>query len=104
MNGHPSAPVGTWSHSFEEDNGEVLVFRPSQSFQFPASRRFRETLAFEGDTVVRGMPGPDDRTRHTTSSVTPLGGNMIRFEDGDRSGQVYEMVEVQGDKLTLRPH
>ncbi len=103
MNGNQSAPSGAWTHSFEEDEGEVLVFRPSQSFAFPPSRRFRETLAFQGGTVVSGMPGPDDRTRHETSSITGLGKNLVRFEDGERSGQVYEMVEVNGDKLTLRP-
>ena len=96
-------PAGTWTHSFEEDNGDELVFRPSQSFQFPASRRFRETLAFDGNTVVTGMPGPDDRTRHASNSMTPLGGNLIRFDDGDRAGQVFELVEVNGDKLTMRP-
>ncbi len=81
----------------------MLVFRPSQTFAFPASRRFRETLAFKGDTVVSGMPGPDDRTRHATISITWLGEGLVRFEDGEHSGQVYEMVEVNGDKLTLTP-
>lgn len=103
MNGQTTALTGIWTHSFEEDDGEVLVFRPSQSFPFPASRRPRETLAFEGDTVTRGMPGPDDRARHSTSSITPLGQNLVRFDDGERSGQVFEMVEVNGDRLTLRP-
>ena len=104
MSQHGAAPQGMWTHSFEEDNGEMLVFRPSQSFPFPASRRFRETLAFEGSSVVRGMQGPDDRTRHATSTVTHLGDNLVRFDGGDHIGQVYEMVEVSGEMLTLRPH
>jgi hypothetical protein len=103
MNHENTAPIGAWTHSFEEDEGNVLVFRPSESFSFPPSRRFRETLVFEGDSVTSGMPGPDDRTRHSTSSITVLGHNLFRFEAGERAGQVFEMVEVTSERLMLQP-
>ena len=103
MNQQNPAPTGAWTHSFEEDEGDLLVFRPSMSFSFPPSRRFRETLVFEGDSVTSGMPGPDDRTQHSSGSITVLGNNLFRFEEGERSGQVFEMVEVNSDRLVLRP-
>ncbi|QYF93803.1 hypothetical protein KY495_00745 [Massilia sp. PAMC28688] len=103
MNGQTGALAGAWTHSFEEDQGSLLVFRPSQSFPFPPSRRGRETLAFDGDEVTTGMPGPDDRTRHATASVTALAPNLVRFEGGERAGQTYEVVEASGERLMLRP-
>ena len=103
MNLQNPAAGGAWAHSYEEDQGGDLVFRPSGSFPFPPSRRARETLAFQGSAMITGMPGPDDRTRYATGSFTPLGDNLVRFEGGERSGQVYEMVEITGDRLKLRP-
>ena len=37
---------GSWTHSFEEDQGDVLVYRPTHAFAFPPARRGRETLEF----------------------------------------------------------
>lgn len=103
MNQTNAAPAGKWVHSFEEDAGDVLVFRPSQSFSFPASRRFRETLEFQGSTVINGMPGADDRTRYEAMDTGSLDQNLVRLDAGEHAGQVYEIVEVTGDRLTLRP-
>ena len=53
----------TWAHSFEEDEGDIQVYRPRDTFPFPPSRRGRETLVFDpSGRAASGMPGPDDRT------------------------------------------
>lgn len=53
----------TWAHSFEEDEGDIQVYRPRDTFAFPPSRRGRETLVFDAaGRAASGMPGPDDRT------------------------------------------
>jgi hypothetical protein len=95
------APSGSWTHSFEEDEGDLLVFRPTASFPFPPSRRGRERLDFDGGVVSAAMPGPDDRSRPAT--VTPVGANRFRFEAGNLAGQVVEIVEHSAGRLTVRP-
>lgn len=90
---------GTWTHSFEEDEGNVQVFRPSHAFAFPPSRRGRETLDFDNPgQVVTGVPGPDDRLQRTSSSLTPMG--MNRFRIGE--ARVMEVVEAGADILKVR--
>lgn len=90
---------GTWAHSFEEDEGDVQVYRPHDSFAFPPSRRGRETLDFQQPgRVTSGMPGPDDRRVHSAAQVTPLG--MNRFRIGD--ARVLEVVESGPDVLKVR--
>jgi hypothetical protein len=90
---------GTWTHSFEEDAGDVQVYRRSDAFTFPPSRRPRETLDFQqAGQVVSGMPGADDRRQMAGASLTPLG--MNRFRIGE--GRVIEIIESGADILKLR--
>jgi hypothetical protein len=90
---------GAWTHSFEEDEGAVQVYRPSNSFAFPPGRRRRETLEFDAaGQVVVGVPGPDDRLQRTTSSLTALGMNRFRTADG----RTLEIVEARSDILKLK--
>lgn len=93
------APLqGSWAHSHEEDQGDVLVYRPTDSFAFPPARG-RETLVFgEGGALTQHTPGPDDRPRETAGSLTPLG--MNRFRLG--SGQDIEVVEHTPEILRIR--
>ncbi len=95
---------GSWTHSFEEDEAGVQVYRPTHSFAFPPSRRGRETLKFgaEGE-VVMGAPGPDDRLRFTQARLTALG--MNRYSLGgtaERPGRVIEIVEATPEVLKVR--
>lgn len=60
----PTMGSGTWAHSFEEDEGDIQVYRPRATYPFPPSRRGRETLEFDpAGRASSGMPGPDDRMR-----------------------------------------
>ena len=91
---------GAWVHSFEEDEGAVQVYRPSNSFTLPPSRRNRETLEFDtpGQVIV-GSPGPDDKLVRTVASLTPLGINRFRLGEA----RVIEVVEQGSDILKVRP-
>lgn len=94
---------GSWTHSYEEDEGEVQVYRRSDSFAFPASRRGRETLSFgTGGQMSNSMPGPDDRQQHSSGTVTGLGMNRYRFDGGADPGKVIEVVSAAPDRLCLR--
>ncbi len=96
-------PTGRWTHSYEEDVGDVQVYRRSETFLFPPSRRGRETLAFgEGGQLTNSTPGPDDRARHSSGSVTALGRNRFRLRTGESAGSDIEVVEVAPDALRIR--
>jgi len=91
---------GTWAHSYEEDEGDVQVYRPHDTFPFPPSRQGRATLDFRGaGQVVSGMPGPDDRQMHSAAELTSLGMNRFRLGDA----RVIEVLESGPDVLKLRP-
>ncbi len=94
----PNASLqGTWVHSYEEDQGDLQVYRPGGQFAFPPGRRARETLEFgEGGRAGAGMPGPDDRLQR--SPMTPLGMNRYRMA----SGQELEIMEQGPDVLKVR--
>lgn len=98
-----SSIQGSWTHSFEEDQGDVLVYRPTHSFTFPPARG-RETLEFgEGSELIERMPGPDDRPRDTVGSWTALGMNRFRLGGvADTSGRVIEVVEHTPSILKIR--
>lgn len=90
---------GTWAHSFEEDEGEVQVYRPYDTFPFPPSRQGRETLDFRGaGEVVSGMPGPDDRQVRAAAGVTAPGMNRFRLGDA----RVIEVLEAGPDVLKIK--
>lgn len=91
---------GAWTRSFEEDEGNIQVYRPSNSFTFPPARRARDTLDFTTPgQVVTGVPGPDDKLQRTTSSLTSMG--MGRFRIGEM--RVIEVIESASDILKVRP-
>lgn len=98
-------PIGSWTHSREEDAGGLLVYRPALSFAFPPSRGGRETLEFgAGGALTLHAPGPDDRTRAQPGRWTALG--MNRFALGGTPGapeRVIEVVEATSEVLKIRP-
>ena len=100
---HAAGLTGSWTHSYEEDDGDAQVYRPTHAFAFPPSRRGRETLEFDGaGQMLSGMPGPDDRQRKTGLTVTPLGMNRFRLDGAGTSGHLIDVVESGPDLLKLR--
>jgi hypothetical protein len=104
MNGGLAGVTGAWAHSFEEDEGNIRVYRPIHSFAFPPSRRGRDSLEFgAAGQVMLGVPGPDDRNRRTPSRLTSVGMNQYRLESTmGASMQVIEVIEATPAILKLR--
>jgi hypothetical protein len=94
--------VGSWTHSHEEDSGDLVVYRPT-SYAFPRSRgRDSFELAADGSLVERAI-GPADRS-------VPSPGRWELSEDGRlvlRPGaggpeRAFEVVSAAPDLLVLR--
>jgi hypothetical protein len=87
---------GSWSHSFEEDEGDLEVFRPTMTYPFPPSRRGRRRLTFSGGEVVEWDTGPDDRSqpRGTLRQLGPL--------EYGAAGGGFEIVEATPEVLRIR--
>jgi len=102
MNANP-LPSGSWTHSFEEDEaGNVLVYRPTNSFPFPPSRRGRDTLVFGAEGEMNQLaPGPDDRLQPRGGSWRPIGMNRFAL-GGDASTQTIEVVQFTPEVLKIR--
>jgi hypothetical protein len=96
--------AGAWTHSFEEDEGDVQVYRPAHAFPFPVSRRGRESLEFLANGELRASaPGPDDRYQTGVKTVTQLGTNRYRLAAAiGAATQVVEVVEQTPQLLKLR--
>jgi hypothetical protein len=89
-------------HSHEEDQGDVLVYRPTNAFAFPPARG-RDSLVFgEGGQLTEHMPGPDDRAQASSGGWTPLGMNRYRLEGSNNAGRVIEVIEHTPEILKIR--
>lgn len=93
---------GSWTHSFEEDRGDILVYRQTHSFVFPPARG-RETLEFgQEGKLTKLAPGPDDRPRETTDRWTALGMNRFQLSGTGNTPEVIEVVEHTPEILKIR--
>lgn len=102
----PALPVaGSWTHSFEEDEAGVLVYRPTHAFTFPPARRGRETLEFGADgQLTTLMPGPDDRPlARPAGQLKAVGSNRYALMDEMASvpQRVIEVIEATPEILKL---
>ena len=96
--------TGRWTHSFEEDQTGIEIYRPSDSFPFPLSRRGRETLEFgTGGKVSVQEPGPDDRLNMKTCSWRAIGMNRFGISGiGGERERVIEILDAKPDILKIR--
>ena len=98
-------PSGSWTHSFEEDNAGIEVYRPTATFAFPPSRKGRKVLEFssgEGPATVAALtPGLDDRPRAVPGAMMHALGEG-RYATS--SGKTLEIIEATPAivKLTRR--
>ena len=96
MTQNTELPGGSWTHSFEEDEAGVAVYRPTATFAFPPSRKGREVLRFatqdDGEPGVTWLlPGPDDRPRAAPpDTLRALG--QGRYAMG--SGRELQIIEA----------
>ena len=95
-------PSGSWTHSFEEDNAGIEVYRPTATFAFPPSRKGREVLEFssgEGPATVASLtPGPDDRPRAAPGAMMQAQG---KGRYATAAGKVLEIIEATPAILKL---
>ena len=88
-----------WTHSHEEDQPGLTVFRPG-GWRFPPSRGRRSFELKPGGVLVTSGPGPTDR-------VTSNDGRWRLREDGvlelEQQGRPSEMrvVEIAADRLVV---
>ena len=97
---HPSAlPTGEWTHSQEEDEAGVLVYRRTESFPFPPTRGGRDSLRVDSSGHITALaPGPDDRPRPMGIRVLSDGTD----NDGRAPGNTIEIVESTDNILKIR--
>lgn len=104
MNQDKPPVIGSWTHSFEEDEDGVQVYHPTNSYPFPLSRKGRETLEFgTGGKISIQEPGPDDRLNTKTCNWRALGMNRFAIrENGQDRERVIEILDFKSDILKIR--
>ena len=89
-----------WTHSHEEDAGDRLVFRPSDS-DFPPARG-RESFTLGPDqALTRGGPGPDDR-RVTATGTWSVEATQLILRVPGRPEERLEIVSVDSEQLVVK--
>ncbi|WP_134089982.1 hypothetical protein [Olivibacter sp. XZL3] len=89
-----------WVHSFEEDKGDEIVYRP-EGFSLPLSRG-RDKINLEDDgTLVNAHPGRDDRPQLHNGSWETEHDKLILCFDPENKEQ-YTICEISTEKLVLK--
>jgi hypothetical protein len=93
--------VGTWLHSYEEDTGSTMVYRPAEH-PFQPSRRVRGGLEFRPDgTFAELRPGPDDRPREALGRWRDQGAGRVRVSFPEGRGDPFELVVLSCENGVL---
>jgi hypothetical protein len=88
-----------WTHSFEEDTENEMVYRPD-GFPLPRSRG-RVQFQLQEDGKVRGMQiGRNDAPDEVAGSWN-LEDKNLEFSYNDGSSELYSLIEVTPEKLVL---
>ncbi len=106
MRDNPTIPnelFGSWLHSFEEDSGDITVYRPAD-YAFPPARgragvEFRPDGAFVELAIGRG-----DAHQATIArwQAEPSGRVRIVYPGNARAPITLEIVQVDENVLRLR--
>jgi hypothetical protein len=95
-------PHGVWAHAFEEDEGDLRVFRPVASHPFPPSRRGRERLVFgDNGEVIHQWPGPDDRLINAPTAQLAQQRFAWLGVDGSATTQQAQIVQLTAQRLVV---
>ena len=96
----PSEIFRRWGHSFEEDEGDLKVYRPAD-YDFPRARG-RPGFEFRPDgSFVDWAIGPADALQPAEVRWRAEAANRVRVEETPAS-RVFEIVEIGPDVLKLR--
>ena len=91
-----------WVHSYEEDAGRQMVFRP-ETFDFPMSRGRMSFELEEGGRLVRYGIGPTDKTNASPGTWKLEGNRLLLKPDAEgEPEQVFELVKSEPGILVVR--
>lgn len=97
----PSSIFQRWTHSREEDEGDVLTYRPSD-YPFPPARG-REGLEFrQNGEFIRYEIGATDRSHGVAGRWSLESTNVVRVEFSSQSSQSLTILECDGQILKVR--
>lgn len=103
MNELPKEIFQRWGHSFEEDAGDITVYRPAD-YSFPRARG-RSGIEFRSDgKFVDHVIGPADASRGIDGhwEIDGLGRAQVSFEGKDRGPRVLEIIQCDAKVLKVR--
>lgn len=92
-----------WGHSFEEDRGDVTVYRPAE-YEFPRARG-RAGIEFRPDgTFIDWTIGPADARRPINGRWQIEGRWRVRvsFEENVRPPRILEILQYDAEVLRVR--
>jgi hypothetical protein len=101
MSDPTTALAGRWMHSFEEDHGDVLVYRPT-NLDFPRARG-RDGIEFapDGSSVERAI-GRADAQQAVPGRWRPAYGGRLAVTTERGGEQVLEVLSASRDRLEVR--
>jgi hypothetical protein len=103
MNELPNEIFRQWGHSFEEDEGDVTVYRLAE-YDFPRARG-RAGIEFRPDgSFIDWMIGPADAQQPVSGHWQVEGSNRIRvsFEGDTRPPRILEILQCDSEVLKVR--
>ncbi len=103
VNALPKEIFRKWGHSFEEDSGDVKVYRPAE-YDFPRARG-RAAIELRPDgTFVDYVVGAADARRGVMGRWQADGPARVRvsFEGGARPPRILEIVQSDANVLKVR--
>jgi hypothetical protein len=103
MNDMPNELFQKWGHSFEEDTGDIVVYRPAH-YDFPRARG-RAGIEFRADgEFVDWTIGPGDAQQGVNGrwQVEAPGRMRISFAGAIRPPRVLEIVQCDANMLRVR--
>ena len=94
-------PIGRWGHSFEEDHGDVTVYRPA-TFDFPRARG-RDGIEFcsDGSYVDWAIGAGDAPERRAGSWSTVPDGDRIDVTTATGARKTMRVLAHLDDRLDL---
>lgn len=97
----PSQIFRRWTHSREEDQGDILVYRPSD-YPFPPARG-REGLEFrENGEFIRYQIGATDRSSAVPGRWSVQNGNVVEVQLPNQSTSSYTLTILECDEQILK--
>jgi hypothetical protein len=103
MNGLPNEIFRRWGHSFEEDTGDIRVYRP-EDYEFPRARG-RDGLEFRPDgTFIDWTVGRGDASEgiYAKWNLEDLNHLRIDFKDNIRPSRHLEILRCDAEVLKIR--